>query len=836
MGLAGNELETKIHAAGRTLLESIEPEPLWRSLPAQGQAWLMHRAAGDPQFRVALLQFVDVLPALKTPRAIAEHVRMYFGGSRQRLVRAGSRAGSGTVLRPVLSRVVREGVFRMADRFIAGASPQQALPALRRLNDRGVAYTVDLLGEATLSEDEADAQLARYLELFDQLASQVQPAGDPVRRPNVSLKLSALTSPFEPAGPDSTVLAIEPRLRRLLSAARERGIFINVDMEQYRFKDLTHRVFEAFALRPEFRDWDGLGIVVQAYLRDAERDLDWLAELARRRATPLTVRLVKGAYWDEEVVLAKQESRAAPVFIAKGATDASFERCTARLLGHAPGLRPAFASHNPRSIAQAITLAETSGLDDAGIEFQFLFGMAEGLRKAVQGLGYRTRVYVPVGEVIPGMAYLVRRLLENTSNESWLLSRREDADPEAVLEAPDPVEPAVEGPVGFVNHPPAEFHKPGDRAAMKAALAQARETSGADYPLIIGGEAVTTGSWHVAHPPAEPSMVLGRVAMASAGDVERAVRAARRALAAWRDTAATERAMLLRRAADIMASRRFELAAAMVLECAKPWREADGDVCESIDYLRYYAGLGEQLALGHNLSIVPGETNRYTYEGRGVAGVIAPWNFPLALITGMATGALAGGCTTVLKPATQSAIVAAHLVGVLRDAGVPSGVVNYIPGEGSSAGRALVEHPDVDMIAFTGSNAVGLSIVETVSRRVPGQRGIRRVIAEMGGKNAIIVDEDADLDQAVAGVLASGFGYAGQKCSACSRVIVVGSAYAEFRERLAAAIRSIVVGPPEDPFTFVPPLASSEAQSQVQEYVDLGFAEGVLVASVVLLN
>jgi RHH-type proline utilization regulon transcriptional repressor/proline dehydrogenase/delta 1-pyrroline-5-carboxylate dehydrogenase len=318
--------------------------------------------------------------------------------------------------------------------------------------------------------------------------------------------------------------------------------------------------------------------------------------------------------------------------------------------------------------------------------------------------------------------------------------------------------------------------------------------------------------------------------MAGASDVESAVRAARQAFPAWRDTAATERAMLLRRAADIMASRRFELAAAMVLECAKPWREADGDVCESIDYLRYYAGLAEQLAQGHDLSIVPGETNRYTYEGRGVAGVIAPWNFPLALITGMATGALAGGCTTVLKPATQSAIVAAHLVGVLRDAGIPGGVVNYVPGEGSSAGRALVEHPDVDMIAFTGSNAVGLSIVESVSRRVPGQHGVRRVIAEMGGKNAIIVDEDADLDQAVAGVLASAFGYAGQKCSACSRVIVVGPAYAEFRGRLAAAILSIVVGPPEDPFTFVPPLISREAQSQVQEYVDIGLAEGVLVA------
>ncbi len=830
MATADDEFETRIRAAGNALLSAIEPQPLWRSLPAQWQSWLMHRAAADPGFRVTLLQFVDVLPTLRTRAAIAEHVRLYFGGVDQRLVRAGSRLGSSTVLRPVLSRVVRDGVFKMAERFIAGAGPQQALPALRALIASGTAYTVDLLGEATLSDAEADVHLARYLDLFDELASLGGKESDPVGRPNVSLKLSALTAHFEPAAPERTIQALQPRLLSLLGSARERGIFINVDMEQYRFKDLTQRVFEYFALRPEFLDWDGMGIVVQAYLREAERDLDWLAELAGRRRAPLTVRLVKGAYWDEEVVLAEQESRGTPVFVAKGATDASFERCTARLVGYAPALRPAFASHNPRSIAQAMARIEASGMDGAHAEFQVLYGMAEGLREAVQKSGYRTRVYVPVGEVIPGMAYLVRRLLENTSNESWLLHRHEDARPEAVLEAPDAAEPLAEAMVGFANHPPAEFHLPAERGAMEAALGGARAAFGSEYPLLIGGNAIATGSWHVSHPAAEPATAMGRVAMARPADVESAVAAARLAFPGWRDTAAGERARLLRRAADLMAARRYEFAAVMVWECAKPWREADGDLCESIDYLRYYAKLAEDLAPGHDLSIVPGETNHYWYEGRGVVGVIAPWNFPLALITGMTTGALAAGCTTVLKPATQSAIVAAQLVRLLHEAGIPPGAVNYVPGEGSTTGRTLVEHPAVDMIAFTGSNAVGLSIVESVHRRRRGQRGVRRVIAEMGGKNAIIVDEDADLDQAVAGVVASAFGYAGQKCSACSRVIVVGSAYADFRARAAAAIESLAVGFPEDPFTFVPPLISHDARSKVQEYVDIGLAEGTLVA------
>ncbi len=830
MAEATDEFEEAVGETGTALLNAIEPDSFWRSLPARWQSWILGWATGDPNFKVSLLQFVDVLPVLRTSADIAEHVRLYFGEANQRAFRVGSRAASSGAFRPILSRAVREAVFQMAERFIAGGSSREALPALGSLIRNGTAYTVDLLGEATLSDVDADAYLARYQELFIQLGTLGGPPDDPVRRPNVSIKLSALAAHFEPAAPEATIKALELRLIPLLKRAREQGIFINVDMEQYRFKDLTHRAFEAFALRPEFRDWDGLGIVVQAYLRDAVRDIDRLADLARRRQVPLTVRLVKGAYWDEEVVVARQESREAPVFLAKGATDASYERCSAKLIDHAPALRPAFASHNPRSIAQAMVRLEASRIDRAEAEFQMLYGMAEGLRKAVQSSGYRTRVYVPVGEVIPGMAYLVRRLLENTSNESWLLHRHEDAEPAEILRPPDATEPAAESRAGFVNHPPAEFYLSPDRARMRDALRDVRGSFGREYPLLIGGDAVTTGTWRTSHPVAEPNALMGRVAMATAVEVVAAVAAARSAFPAWRDTVATERARLLRRAAEIMAARRFELASIMVFECAKPWHEADGDVCEAIDYLNYYAGQAEQLGRGESLSLVPGETNRYLHEGRGVAGVIAPWNFPLALITGMTTGALAAGCTTVLKPATQSAIIAAHLVHILHEAGVPAGAVNYVPGEGNIAGRALVEHPDVDLLAFTGSNGVGLSIIESVSRHRTGQRGPRRVIAEMGGKNAVIVDDDADLDQAVAGVAASAFGYAGQKCSACSRVVVVESAYEEFRGRLAAAIESLSVGPPEDPFTFVPPLITRDAQSKVQGYIDIGLAEGNLVA------
>jgi RHH-type proline utilization regulon transcriptional repressor/proline dehydrogenase/delta 1-pyrroline-5-carboxylate dehydrogenase len=260
----------------------------------------------------------------------------------------------------------------------------------------------------------------------------------------------------------------------------------------------------------------------------------------------------------------------------------------------------------------------------------------------------------------------------------------------------------------------------------------------------------------------------------------------------------------------------------MVYESGKPWHEADGDVIEACDYLRYYGLQSERLLKPQRMGDALGEENEYLREARGVAAVIAPWNFPLAIITGMSSGALAAGNCAIFKPAAQSPLIAGRLVGILREAGVPAGVVQYLAGPGGEVGQALVDHPGVDTIAFTGSKEVGLSILKSAAEVRPGQRNVKRVIAEMGGKNAIIVDDDADLDQAVAGVVTSAFGYAGQKCSACSRLVIVGSAYDETVSRLAAAVESLVVGPPHEPSTFVPPVISEAAQRRIEGYVTGG--------------
>ena len=821
------DLEASTQRHGRQLLEGVRPERLITLSPAWWQERLMQWATGDPEFRVKLLRFVDVLPALRTPGAVADHVRQYFRDQSPLPVRVGSAVAGTPAFRPVLSKVVRQGVFAMADRFIGGSGPEDALPRLRELTAGGTAYTIDLLGEATLSEREADAYAARYEELMAVLARDAAASAAPeaIRRPNVSLKLSALTSHFEPAAPEATSAAVQRRLVPLLRAARDAGVFVYVDMEQYRFKELTQRIFEDVALADEFRAWDGLGIVVQAYLREGPSDVARLRELARRRGSPLTVRLVKGAYWDEEVIVARQEGHDVPVFEEKEATDGCYEACTSLLVDAFPQLRPAFGTHNPRSIAQAMTKAERAGLERDQVEFQMLYGMAEGLRKSVQSLGYRTRVYVPAGEIIPGMAYLVRRLLENTSNQSWLLHRHEEGDPAELLRPPRirPSRPAAAEPgATFVNVPTAELFKPGPAEAMRAAVEAARHNAGAAFPLIIAGEEAGSAEFQAVTCPADPSLVLGRVARAGAAEVERAVAAARQALPGWRATPAPERAAILRRAADLVEARRYDFAATMVLESAKPWREADGDVAEAVDYLRYYALQAEEMARGAALVQAPGEVNRYFYEPRGVAAIIAPWNFPLAIITGMASAALAAGCAAILKPAEQSPLVAAQLARALLEAGVPAGVLHYLPGPGETVGNALVEHPHVEVIAFTGSNAVGLSILRAAAVVRPGQRDLKRVVLEMGGKNAIIVDDDADLDQAVMGVVASAFGYAGQKCSAASRVVVAGSAWEEFRARLAGAVESLVVGPPDDPYAYVPPVISAEAKERIASYTRAG--------------
>ncbi|MGE0684088.1 MAG: L-glutamate gamma-semialdehyde dehydrogenase, partial [Candidatus Binatia bacterium] len=447
------------------------------------------------------------------------------------------------------------------------------------------------------------------------------------------------------------------------------------------------------------------------------------------------------------------------------------------------------------------------------------------------------RVYAPFGELLPGMGYLVRRLLENTSNESFLRqSFVEHVSVDALLRSPEEERHNANGngagqsrlpdSDAFANEPELDFAQEEHRRRFHEALSSVRVQFGRSYPLIIDGKDILTNATLTSTNPARPHEVLGMVARADIPAAERSVAAAVRALPEWRTMPAADRVALLLRAAELMRERRLELAAWIVFEAGKPWREADADVCEAIDFLVYYGREMLRLAPPRQLDQLPGEVNSYEYQSRGVAVVIAPWNFPLAILTGMTAAALVAGNTVIMKPAEQTSIIAAQLMAIFRDVGLPPGVLSYVPGVGEDVGEYLVTHPQTNLIAFTGSLAVGLRINELAAKMREGQRGVKKVIAELGGKNAILVDDDADLDEAVLGTVASAFGYAGQKCSACSRVIVLTQVYEQFLNRLIAATRSLRVGPAEDPSILVPPLIDEEARQRVHRYLASAQQEG----------
>jgi RHH-type proline utilization regulon transcriptional repressor/proline dehydrogenase/delta 1-pyrroline-5-carboxylate dehydrogenase len=380
----------------------------------------------------------------------------------------------------------------------------------------------------------------------------------------------------------------------------------------------------------------------------------------------------------------------------------------------------------------------------------------------------------------------------------------------------------------FANEPILELRRGAVRAQLADSLLALDRTLPLRVPIIIAGDE-RNGDALLSTDPGDPHRVVASAPVAVDGDVAAAVAGARDGYAAWSATPATERARALLGAAAWMRERRLELAALQVRECAKPWREADGDVCEAIDFLEYYARGAIALARGTEILQVPGERNELRYVPRGVTAVIAPWNFPLAIPCGMTAAALATGNTVVLKPAEQSPANALMLVRALRAGGVPSGAIALLPGEGE-AGAALVCHPDVATIAFTGSLPVGLEIVRSAGEMVPGQRHIKRVVAELGGKNCVIVDADADLDETIPAIVASAFNYAGQKCSAAARVLVHEAVAESLLDRLAGAVSVLVVGQASELSTDVPPVIERSAQERIQRYVQMAEQTGQIAA------
>jgi RHH-type transcriptional regulator, proline utilization regulon repressor / proline dehydrogenase / delta 1-pyrroline-5-carboxylate dehydrogenase len=853
------DLEDRTQRYGREIFARLNRHGPLPFTPSWFDDRLMNWTMNEEALKVQLFRFIDTLPLLHTPEEVATHLKEYLHEAGQQLpwyARWGARVmpTRGFLARAVAS-AARWNAEHMARRFIAGSNVAEALQAIARMRRQELAFTIDLLGEATITEVEADAVQKQYLDLIDGLARVVNTwpevplidCDDRGRLPrvNVSVKLSALYSQFDPIDPEGTSRAVVRRLRPILHAARAQSAFVNFDMEQYAFKDVTLRIFGEVLGEPEFRDWPDVGIAIQAYLHDTEEDLRRLLSWTQERGTPVWVRLVKGAYWDYETIVAAQHGWPVPVFTHKWESDANFERCTRFLLEHHDWLRPAFGSHNVRSLAAAMASAEELGVPPRHVEFQMLYGMADEIKEAIVSMGRRVRIYTPYGQLLPGMAYLVRRLLENTSNESFLrASFRENVPEERLLMNPvrmahdgapkaeenGKVTPRVSGPIEepFQNEPLTDFSKESNRRAMQQALERVRGEFGRTFLPIIDNEQQPTEQFLDSINPSHSKEIVGRIGRSTVEHAEGAIVAAQTAFPSWRDTPVQERAVYLFAIAREFRKRRFELAAWEVYECGKPWRESDADVAEAIDFCEYYGKAMLRLGLPQHRDM-PGEDNEYFYEPRGVAVIIAPWNFPLAILCGMTTAALVAGNTVIMKPAEQSSIIGAQFMEAIRAAGLPPGVASFLPGVGEEIGPTLVNHPDVALIAFTGSLGVGLAINEQAARTPPSQHHVKRVIAEMGGKNAVIVDADADLDEAVRGVADSAFGYQGQKCSAGSRAIVLEPIYEQFLARLVEATRSLTVAPAEEPGCAVGPVIDEEAFNRIRRMIGKGKQEARLV-------
>ena len=822
----------------------------------------MNWLTGNDELKLRLFRFVEVLPSLQSNQAIARHLLEYLGGADEdpynppeplNLAVAFDRPDS--MYASMVASAAKFGCGIGARQFIAGDTPQQAIRSVKNLRRGGNTFTLDVLGETIIADRIARQHQQLYIELIRQVSRDARSWRDipmidrapwgAIPKVNISLKLSAIVVSFDPINPAGTAETVLERLRPVLRAARDNGAFVNVDMEHYAVKDLTLDIFKRVLTEPEFRDWPDCGIVIQCYMPEGDPDMDGLIAWARKRDVPITVRLVKGAYWDSETATAVRNGWQTPLYKEKWQSDDAYERVGRVMLENCDIVRPAFASHNVRTIAAMLATEEAMGLPARTLELQMLTGMGEPLRRALTRMQQRVRVYAPFGDMMTGMAYLIRRLIENTANESFLRqSFGGDTPTDHLLRTPAPAPTPTESPAPrpftqdpegespmepFHSEPEVNFTLDAVRDDMLAALRTVRANFGDQYGPIINNESADSGEWRPSRNPSSPAEVVGHYAQCDSKTIDRAVSAAREASDAWAERPGDERAEILERAAEALHESRYELMAWTCFETGKTWREAAGDYLELVDYFRFYAHEWRRLTRRNRRRDWPGEVNEYFYSPRGVVATIGPFCFPTSLIGGMTAAALVTGNTVVMKPAEHSSISAARLCRILIDAGLPPGVLNFVTGSGDVAGEALVRHPGVDMIAFTGSSTVGASIVARAREMQTQRGGIRHVVAEMGGKNAIIIDDDADVDEAVQATIASAFGYSGQKCTACSRAIVLNDIYDAFLEKLTEAAGAIKPKQADDPAAGVGPLIDESALEKYDAYISKAKSEGRLV-------
>ena len=699
---------------------------------------------------------------------------------------------------PVIRTAARQAMREMGQQFVLGQDMPAALARAARLEAEGYTHSYDMLGEAARTEDDARRYFEAYADAIRRIGEVA--TGDDMRdRPGISVKLSALHARYEEAQRVRVLDELTPRLMDLTRAAARAGIGLNIDAEEADRLELSLDVIEAALGDSGLPEWDGFGVVVQAYGLRAGDVIDHLGGLARQQGRRLMVRLVKGAYWDTEIKLAQVAGMDRfPVFTAKAATDISYIANARRLLEMTNLLYPQFATHNAHTVAAILDMSD----DLQAFEFQRLHGMGERLHEIVRAEhGTRCRIYAPVGAHRDLLAYLVRRLLENGANSSFVNQVvDEDVPPEIV--AADPFDAPLASPVrtgrdlfqpARVNSTGWDLHDRKTQDRFDDARAPWRTATWDAGPVVAG--AAAGGAQIDVLNPANPDDVVGRVIEATSADVDTALSAA----AVW-DAPTEERARVLNRAADLYEETSGTFFALAAREAGKTPLDAVGELREAVDFLRYYAS----------------EAPALSGAPIGTVACISPWNFPLAIFTGQIAGALSAGCAVVAKPAEQTPLIARLAVDCLLKAGVPASALQFLPGDGATVGRALTSDPRVAGVAFTGSTETARLIQSAMAEHLaPGAP----FVAETGGLNAMIVDSTALLEQAVRDVVASAFQSAGQRCSALRCLYVQEDIAPAFREMLFGAMDALCLGDPWEIATDIGPLIDGEARQGIAEYL-----------------
>jgi RHH-type transcriptional regulator, proline utilization regulon repressor / proline dehydrogenase / delta 1-pyrroline-5-carboxylate dehydrogenase len=719
---------------------------------------------------------------------------------------------------PVIRTAMKQAMRIMGKQFVLGRTIAEALSNSEVPKQQGYCYSYDMLGESAMTRPDALRYLKSYQQAINAIGATAK-GPDVFAQPSISIKLSALHPRYEEKNRAHCVPEIVSIVLGLAQQAKSFNMGLTIDAEEAARLDLSLEIFERLALAPELAGWNGLGLAVQAYGRRALPVLQWLADLAKRSQRQLPVRLVKGAYWDTEIKRAQESGyESYPVFTRKASTDVSYLACSKFMLNNRAQFFPQFATHNAHTVAAISIMAGT----DKRFEFQRLHGMGEALYGHVVGQ-QPCRIYAPVGSHEDLLAYLVRRLLENGANTSFVNRLADDTAPLDDIVA-DPV--AVVAGYAAVPHPritsprhlfadrdnskgEATWHHPHREALfhdIHTALGGAFEAC-----PVVDGKAITYGVARAIASPQDHGKTIGHVREADAQTVVRAVAVAAAGQSAWCAVRGAARGRILKAAAALFEQHRGVLLGLLMQEAGKTLDNALADLREAVDFLRYYAGLATaQFEAPMVMPGPTGERNEWSLHGRGVFACIAPWNFPLAIFTGQVAAALAAGNSVIAKPAEQTPLVASVAVKLLLQAGVPQDVLQFLPGDGAHIGQVLLAQAALAGVAFTGSTATA----QIISRKLAARDGaLATLIAETGGMNAMIMDSSALAEQAVRDVVASAFDSAGQRCSAARILFVQDDVAPKVTAMLRGAMEELRIGNPMDFATDVGPVIDREAQS-----------------------